>query len=136
MDFTSDKTSWIWSYKNGSALNPNSQSANLNQHNVFGTFTFDLTKARGGSSLNPFVEALTIASPSNNGSSTPASTAGSSATTGSASSSTSVSENNGTDSNGDELKVNRATTAHGTIMGITFVIIFPLGALLIRLCSF
>ena len=81
-------------------------------------------------------QAIVSDSPSNNGSSAPASTAGSSATTGSASSSTSVSDNNGSNSNRDELKVNRVITAYGTIMGISFVIIFPLGALLIRLCSF
>ena len=38
-------------------------------------------------------------------------------------------------SDGDVAIANRAIIAHGTIMAFTFVIVFPLGALLIRFAS-
>ena len=38
-------------------------------------------------------------------------------------------------SDGDVAIANRAIIAHGTIMAFTFVIVFPLGALLIRVSS-
>ena len=134
MDFTSNRASWIWSVNNGSPLKSDSQSANLNTHSDKDEFTFDLTQARGGSSLNPFTEAAVSASSTSSAST---STAGSNAypnAASTASSSTSDGDNSG--SNADDETSLRATIAHGTIMGFTFIIVFPLGALLIRLCSF
>ena len=129
MDFTSSKASWMWAVNSGSPLRDNSRSTGLDQHSAKGTFTFDLTKARGGSSLNPFIEAAASASPKTSASS---SVADATTTAGAV---TSSGESDGDNSDGNEDTAQRATTAHGAIMGLTFVIVFPLGAVIIRLCS-
>ncbi|KAI9707917.1 MAG: hypothetical protein M1820_004336 [Bogoriella megaspora] len=54
MDFTSSQGTWIWAVKGGSALSSDSASADISQHDQMGSFTFDFTKARGGSDVNPF----------------------------------------------------------------------------------
>jgi len=54
MDFSSSNTDWIWAVKDGSSISSDSVSASLQQHSQYGNFNFDLTKARGGNSLNPF----------------------------------------------------------------------------------
>lgn len=133
MDFTSNKASWVWSVNNGSPLKSDSQSANLNEHSDKDEFTFDLTQARGGNSLNPFAEAAASASSTSSASTT---TAGSNAYPNAASTASSTSDSDNSGSNADDETSLRATIAHGTIMGFTFIIVFPLGALLIRLCSF
>ena len=55
MSFTDASSSWIWAVRSGSAIASDSPSANLQQHDVMDNFNFDLTKAAGGNSLNPFV---------------------------------------------------------------------------------
>ncbi len=118
LDVKSSSSSWIWAMKQGSPLDSNDPAANIQQHDNNGQFTFDLTKAAGGNSVNPFVGATTSA---------PGSTA-----TGS-----------GGALNGaaGQVKVSKTTTtnsiiAHGTLMGLAVVVILPLGALMMRLFSF
>ena len=111
MDLTSSSTTWIWAYKNGSPLGSDSPSERLNQHDLMADFNFDLADATGGTSLNPFAAG---------------------AATGVVSSSTGGSSN-------IENEIKRAVRtrkAHGIIMGIAFVLVYPLGAILIRLLSF
>jgi hypothetical protein len=55
MSFTDTSSSWIWSMKQGSAVDSNDQDEQLPQHDDMGTFNLDLTQGTGGSSLNPFV---------------------------------------------------------------------------------
>ena len=55
MDFSSSDTDWIWALKDGSSVSSDSLTADLQIHSQQGAFNFDLTKARGGNSLNPFV---------------------------------------------------------------------------------
>ena len=57
MDLTSSTSNWIWAVKDGSPLNDDSQSAGIDEHDNFDAFSLDLTRARGGSSLNPFLTA-------------------------------------------------------------------------------
>lgn len=55
MDFTSSSASWIHASKSGSALNSDDQSASISQHgNDYGSWDWDFTSAKGGSSVNPF----------------------------------------------------------------------------------
>ena len=112
MDLKSSSTTWIWAYKNGSPLNSDSQSASLDQHDAMASFQFDLADATGGNSLNPF--------PAQAGASAPI-----------------FSGNGGSSDIENEIKLaGRVRKAHGAIMSLAFVIVYPLGAIIIRLLSF
>ncbi|KAM3421308.1 hypothetical protein BST61_g1707 [Cercospora zeina] len=54
MDFTQSSTTWIYAVKNGSPIQDDSQSAAITEHDGHGAFTWDITSAKGGSSVNPF----------------------------------------------------------------------------------
>lgn len=134
MDFSSSNTEWIWAAKDGSSISSNSASASLQQHSQQGAFSFDLTKARGGNSLNPFVDTVATATAAGGSNPTSASSAAGQGQSGSSSSDGSSSSNSPTES--DLAKQNRAIIAHGIVMGFAFALLFPSGALLIRLFSF
>ena len=132
MSLTDSSSQWIWAVKSGS-FKSDSVSAQLPQHDGQGSFSLDLAKARGGNSDNPFVESAANGSTSSEG---PA--AGSS-------SSSSGDGDPGAYSGGDVnyaqvaaqfAKRNKAVIAHGTIMGLAFALLFPSGAILIRVLSF
>lgn len=126
MSLTSSSSQWIWGAKSGSPIKSDSTSADLSQHNAYGNFKLDLSKAQGGSSLNPFVNTGSASS--------------SSSTSGTSSSPTPSSDSNGDggSSGGDSGggSVDSMTSAHGVLMGIAFLGLFPLGAIMIRLLSF
>lgn len=145
MDFSSSSSDWIWAIKDGSALSSDSQSANLQQHSEYDSFHFDLTVARGGSSLNPFVSTASTQTAAGGAVSTSGLSAGSPQETstgyhggftggsgdgagGAAGAYTSIAAN--------FSKRNRAVIAHGTLMGLAFALLFPSGSLFIRLFSF
>lgn len=116
MRFNDPASSWVYAYKAGDPINSDSPSANIVKHDNSGTFTFDLTNAAGGAdSTNPFV--------ASNGSST----VSNSTTSGTGTTSTSDSAS--------EMFTNNMIIAHGTLMGFTMVILFPLGASLRVLAS-
>lgn len=98
-----------------------------------GTFTFDLTRATSGDTVNPFVESQPTQSSGAAASSNGA--ASSSGATSSNTFSTNSSSDFGSNDQSSEL-VDRVTKAHGVVMGLAFVVLFPLGALLMRLFSF
>ncbi|KAL9098571.1 MAG: hypothetical protein Q9163_005797 [Psora crenata] len=123
MDFTSSTTRWIWAVKDGAPLRDDSQSADIHRHDDNDEFTLDLTRARGGNSLNPFV--AVVATPSDTVTSAAPGTTGGYIPTAS-----------GSEGGGSSRTIHRATVAHGTIMSLAFVIIYPLGAIMIRLLSF
>lgn len=87
-----------------------------------GNLNFNLQAAKGGNSLNPFV-----ASAQTNGSGT-ASAGLPTATTASGT------VNN--DPGFDQALGTRAKIAHGTIMGLAFALLFPIGGIIIRVLSF
>lgn len=134
MDFSSSNTDWIWAVKDGSSISSDSVSANLQQHSQQSAFSFDLTKARGGNSLNPFVDTGATATAA--GGSNPTSGASAAGQEQSGSSSSDGSSGSGSPTASDFAKQNRAIIAHGIIMGLTFALLFPSGALLIRMFSF
>ena len=143
MDFTSSSSNWIWAIKDGSALSTDSQSANLQQHSQYAGFNLDLTKARGGNSLNPFESSTATTA----GSTSPSSASSATGSQGSGDSdSSSAAGGYGAGAGGaagsyasiaqDFAKRNKAVIAHGTLMGLAFALFFPSGSLLIRLFSF
>ncbi|KAJ5363479.1 uncharacterized protein N7496_009192 [Penicillium cataractarum] len=90
---------WIWAIKYGAPLNTKSLTARIAEHDVFGTFFVNLTKATGSDSDNPFVNldktSITRAFPE-------------------------IFDHDGFD---------RKRTAHTVLMIIAFVLLFPLSAL-------
>lgn len=152
MDFTSSNTDWIWAIKtSGSPIADNSPSANLQVHSQQGSFNFDLTQGRGGKSLNPFVSNAATATAAGGSSPTSGSSSAGQQQSGTSSSGSSSGEGysggggdgGGYGSSGDYASIaanfakrNKAVIAHGTIMGLTFALLFPSGSLLIRLFSF
>lgn len=102
---------WIWSMKLGSPLNSADPSESLTQHTIRGPFTFDLSKASGSDSQDPFSE-----QPDQ-----PESTSGSSSSHGSTIS-------------GSTIVRKRAT--HAIIMAVAFLLLFPSFALSIRVIPY
>ncbi|KAI9755621.1 MAG: hypothetical protein M4579_004194 [Chaenotheca gracillima] len=119
LDVKSSTADWIYAVKEGTALKTDDKSAMIVQHDVHGQVQIDLTKATGGSTMNPFVGAAASPSPST----PPTSPSSGGAMSGSSSSG---------DSSSSMSMRSRVVIAHGTIMGLAFVIFFPLGALTIR----
>lgn len=110
MDPTDSASSWIWAYKRGEPLDSDSTSESISFHDSMGGFTFDLTKATGGSSANPFTAAAD---------------------------SDEQESDSGSQATGAESPwgspVDKMRTAHGIIMSFVFVIFFPAFALTLHL---
>ncbi|PNS18365.1 Cytochrome b561 and DOMON domain-containing protein [Sphaceloma murrayae] len=127
MDFASASTTWIWAVKAGAALNTDSTSADISEHDNYGTVRFTSSSARGGASLNPFLASTTTDSSSS-----------------SSSAAASPSSSDSTEPATDESSSSSSTTptststiilAHGVLGALAWVIIFPLGSILLRLIS-
>lgn len=69
MDFKASTGSWIYAYQSsGGPKNADDQSASIKQHNNQAAFSWDFANAKGGSSVNPLVNAAPAASGSASGS--------------------------------------------------------------------
>ncbi|RDW89636.1 hypothetical protein BP6252_01668 [Coleophoma cylindrospora] len=111
MSFTDTKSNWIYAYLSGAAISSDSVSANLGQHSQYGTTTLNLASAAGGSSSNPFLTSTaTTSSNSGVGSST-----------------------NSADAVATYQKV---LMAHAIMMPVAFVLMYPIGGMIIRLLHF
>jgi len=127
MLFTDSSSNWIYGIKAGAAVDSDSVSADIPQHDYNAPFNFDLTKAAGGSSANPFMQSTS------SGSSSSSSGGGSSSPSSSGSASSGSSSSDGSSSGaGDSMLSKNIHYAHGIIMSVAFVILFPLGAIIIR----
>lgn len=130
-DFSGKGDDWIWAAKTGSALNSNSMSAAIEQHSAMGSFTWDYSKAQGGNSTNPFLARLATsnqgASGNNGVSQAPSSQGAASGSSGSSYG------GNSADGGSDQARLDRIMTAHGVLAAVAFLVLFPLGALLIRI---
>ncbi|KAK6352853.1 hypothetical protein TWF696_004853 [Orbilia brochopaga] len=133
---TDTRSTWLWAVKNGSPLDSSSTSAEIVQHDNNGLFTFDLTQATGGDSANPFVAAApspssartgTGANPTSNPSSAPASPSNAADASGASDSDSSGAAVIAVTDTARMLKV------HGILMGLAFAVLFPLGAIILRL---
>ncbi|KAF4864256.1 Cellobiose dehydrogenase [Colletotrichum siamense] len=116
MSLNSASTNWIAAWKSGSAINSASNSQSIQQHDDHSSFTLDLTSATVSSDSNPFTGASTGGNGSGSGSSGGGSTSGGS----------------GVVFNGGGGK-SAILLAHGVIMSIVFVALYPLGAMLMPL---
>ena len=111
-DFSGSSASWIHATKSGSPIKSDDQSESIAQHgNGYGSFNWDYSNAKGGSSVNPFASSNAV------------STGG--AATGNAAG----------DSSSSSLP-NSVLLAHAVMASLAFLVLFPTGAILIRLASF
>ncbi|KAF2125642.1 iron reductase domain protein [Dothidotthia symphoricarpi CBS 119687] len=117
-DFTAGSGSWIYAYQaSNGPKNTDDQSATIRQHSDRGVFSWNYASAKGGDSVNPLVNAAS--------SGTASGTA-----TGTAVTCFTVIES-GNASNRTKMLI-----AHGVLAALAFVILFPAGAIAIRLASF
>lgn len=139
LDSSSSSTSspWIAAWNTGSAINSASLSYTIAQHSTsnYRQFDFDLTQASISSDANPFVSSSSTTGSSSSGTATgssPSSTASSGSSSG---------DNSGDNSGSSGAKVVGTSftkianydKAHGIIMGVTVVLLFPLGAIFMRM---
>jgi Cytochrome domain of cellobiose dehydrogenase len=137
MSPTGGQTNWIWSIKRGNAVNSADISAGLRQHDAYGDFTFDLAVATSSDSANPFLQVATAtqsagsSQPSSSGDGDTDSDQPSSGSSGSASGGSSGSSSGS--SQGGSSNTSLIRTSHGTIMAVVFLLLLPIGALMIYL---
>ena len=107
MDFRGDSGNWIYASQSGAPLDSSNVEENISIHSDNGAFEWNFRPAVGGQSANPFRQA------------------NANVTTGAASSS----GNSGS---------NRATIilCHGVLASIAFLVLFPAGAVVMRLGNF
>jgi len=108
MSLTDSSSDWLYAYRSGSPMNSDDMNAGISQHDRNGNFQWDLSRATGGSSANPFTASATTANSS--------------------------SSSNEWDQMSPQSQ-SRFAQAHGALAGIVFVGILPIGAILVRLAS-
>lgn len=109
MSLQDDSSNWLYAYRQGAPINSDDKNAAISEHDNKGTFQWDLSRARGGSSLNPFTATAT-------------------------STSNSTSSATGWGAMSAQAQ-DRFVQAHGALASIAFVAIFPIGGILVRLAS-
>lgn len=138
---SSSSSPWIAAWNTGSAINSKSLSYTIAQHSGsnYRQFDFDLSQASISSDSNPFVSSTSTSSGSSSSSGT---ATGSAATSTSSSSDSSSNDNNSGDSSGSSgvtvvgtsfAVISDYDKAHGIIMGVVVVLLFPLGAIFMRM---
>ena len=108
MDFSSPSGTWIWGIKSGEPINSDSQDERISEHDDYGGFPFDFIKAKSGQNLNPFIDSEQQFE--------------------GAEAAPFVRSGNGISS--------AILVAHGVMASAAFVVLFPLGAVLVRLLHF
>ncbi|KAJ8064405.1 hypothetical protein OCU04_006747 [Sclerotinia nivalis] len=111
MSFIDASSEWIWAHRAGPALSSDSVNANIGFHDEYGVATLNLQTAAGGESANPFLTAEAISTPSQT-------------SFGSSEAATGLSD------------YTKMLIAHGVLGSLAFVILFPSGAIAIRICNF
>lgn len=114
LDFAGDSSSWVAAWREGSAIDSASVDATITQHGPPTGFNIDLTQATISDDSNPFTGDSATPSPS------PSDGGGSGA----------VSDDD--DSAGVSSNV---ILAHGVIMTVVFVVLYPLGSILMPLLA-
>ncbi|KAK4541735.1 hypothetical protein LTR36_007444 [Oleoguttula mirabilis] len=131
MDFTGSSSNWIHAYKSGSALYSDDLSESISQHDESGTFTWDLSQAKGGSDANPFTDSVATGT-----STVTAASSTSSSSSGNNSNNTTATLVNAGYNGLSQSKQQQILVAHGALAALAFVALFPIGAILIRLANF
>lgn len=117
IDASSTSTPWISAWRNGNPLDSASVSTGISQHNSYATFTLDIASSQLATDANPFVGTAA------GGNGTDAGGGG----------------GGGIDGGNTEGSSSvKGTTAnlilvHGIVMAITFVFMYPVGAILMPL---
>jgi hypothetical protein len=127
LTLSSTSSPFIASWKKGSPLNSKDVAATITKHDSHDQFTFDLSQATIADDANPFVAASSTSgddggnatSPSNSGNNNPVS--GGSSGSSSAAVPSWIRE------------IPKLQSAHGILMSIVMVILYPLGAILMPL---
>ncbi|KAJ5113153.1 hypothetical protein N7456_001687 [Penicillium angulare] len=105
MDPTSSSSSWIWGVRYGPPLNTKKLSANILQHDIMGVHMVDLKNATGPTGANPFADLV------------------------------SINDNPNADYPFKESGFHAKKIAHGALMIVAFVVMFPFSALILHLYS-
>lgn len=127
MELTSTGAPFITAWKEGSAINSKSLAADIGYHDAHSEFTFDLTKATIADDANPFVEA-------SSGGSGEGSTSPSNGNSGSGSDDDDDDDGSSTITLPAWIReIPTLESAHGIIMSIVMVVLYPLGSLLMPL---
>ncbi|KAL3425725.1 integral membrane protein [Phlyctema vagabunda] len=114
MSYTDTSSAWIWSYLVGPPIASDRVDARLQQHSQFGTTSFNLPAATGGNGSNPFIAAN--ATPESN--------------------MTTVSTGTSQPSPAMVRKYNMVLMTHAILAPVAFVLLFPTGAIGIRVLRF
>lgn len=121
MDFTSSSGGWIYASLPGNPIDLTSLTAEIEEHQAHGAFTWNFSQAQGGSDVNPFVN-------SDDGSAVSPDTGSSSSGDDDGSGGNTV-----VTSSEDSEPSNMMVTAHGALASIAFLALFPSGAIFIRI---
>ena len=117
-DFSSSAGDWIHASRPGDPLDSADVDEEIEQHDDHGAFTWAYTSAQGGQDVNPFVST----SHSTGVSETPPTFSGS---------------NDSATDDDDDMDNDEASDvmlkAHGTLASIVFLVLFPLGAMIVRI---
>ncbi|KAJ5281769.1 hypothetical protein N7478_007141 [Penicillium angulare] len=105
MDPTSSSSTWIWGVRYGPPLNTKKLSANILQHDIMGVDVVNLKNATGPTGDNSFADLV------------------------------SINPNPNPDYPFQESEFHAKKIAHGALMIIAFVLLFPLSALILHLYS-
>lgn len=115
MDFRGDQADWIFAAKLGEPLRSDDLHRAIHRHDGSGHFSWSFREAKGGNELNPF---LTQAATTSQGQSSQG---------GSSTQQPIVFNGN---------RSTRLAVIHGGLAALVFVILFPVGGILIRLANF
>jgi hypothetical protein len=137
LNLKSTESSWVGAWRKGKSLATTSRSASLVQHDDTVIFEFDLTRAVLSTDSNPFVAAAATAPGGGGGGDAGGSGGGDAGGPGGGDAGGSGGGADGDGSGVTVVATNPSDTsilvAHGVIMAIVFVILYPLGALLMPL---
>lgn len=112
MNLRDDNSKWVYAHYQGSPIASDDNNALISQHNRHGAFQWDLSRATGGSSMNPFIDITTATNSSNTAEG---------------------------QRRWDRLSTRTQTRfiqVHGALASIAFIAVLPIGAVLVRLFSF
>ncbi|KAH8591585.1 hypothetical protein B0O99DRAFT_266947 [Bisporella sp. PMI_857] len=134
-DKSATDSNWIAAWRQGSALDSTSASQSISQHNTHKQFTFDLSSASISSDSNPFISSATSPSSSASGTQSGSSPTGTGTTSGSTSGGTANNSGSQETVSSSQQTTEDYKKAHGIVMGVTVVLLFPIGALFMRVAG-
>jgi hypothetical protein len=126
MSLSSTSSGWIAAWKSGSSLDTTDKDATIQQHDSTSQWNLNLQNAVVSSDSNPFESSSSSSgSSSGSGSDDSGSSSGGSTSSGS--------DSSGISTTGGSSQTPQLISAHGIIMAITFVIMYPIGSILMPL---